>query len=113
MTFVVTEPCIHCKYTDCASDCPVSCFKEGANMVVIDPTECIDCGACLDSCPVNAIFPDEEVPKKWQEYIELNARLARVWPTIASSKEPLSTAEEFRSVEDKRGLLEQSPAERT
>jgi ferredoxin len=109
MTFVVTEPCIKCKYTDCVTGCPVTCFREGANMLVIDPLECIDCGICLDACPVNAIFPEEEVPEKWREYIVLNARLARVWPVIASGKIALDTAEAFRATQDKRGLLDESP----
>ncbi len=107
MTFVVTEPCIKCKFTDCVSVCPVACFKEGANMLVIDPDECIDCGVCVDECPVSAIFPEEEVPEKWQEYTELNKRLSLTWPTIEAGKDPLDTAEEFRAVEKKRSLLEE------
>jgi ferredoxin len=110
MTFVVTEPCIKCKYTDCVSVCPVACFKEGANMLVIDPDECIDCGVCVDECPVTAIFPEEEVPDKWQEYTEINARLAKAWPTIEASKDPLESAEEFKDVESKREMLDESPA---
>lgn len=109
MSFVVAEPCIKCKYTDCVVDCPVTCFREGANMLVIDPGECISCGICLDTCPVNAIFPEEEVPEKWREYIALNARLARVWPEISTGKAPLDSAEEFRAVENKRGMLDESP----
>lgn len=109
MAFVVTEPCIKCKYTDCVSVCPVACFKEGANMVVIDPDECIDCGVCVDECPVTAIFPEEEVPEKWNDYIGLNARLAQEWPAIEESHDPLDTAEEFKDVEDKRALLDESP----
>ena len=111
MTFVVCEPCIKCKYTDCVSVCPVACFKEGANMLVIDPEECIDCGVCVDECPVTAIFPEEEVPEKWQPYTELNARLASDWPTMEESKAPLSTAEAFKDIEDKRALLDESATE--
>ena len=110
MAFVVTEPCIKCKYTDCVSVCPVACFKEGANMVVIDPDECIDCGVCVDECPVTAIFPEEEVPEKWNDYIALNARLSQEWPAIEESKDPLDSADEFKDVEDKRGMLDASPA---
>lgn len=106
MTFVVCEPCIKCKYTDCVSVCPVACFKEGANMLVIDPEECIDCGVCVDECPVTAIFPEEEVPEKWQSYTELNAKYSPEWPTIEESKEALGTAEEFKEVEDKVELLD-------
>lgn len=109
MTFVVTEPCIKCKYTDCVSVCPVACFKEGANMLVIDPDECIDCGVCVDECPVTAIYPEEEVPEKWQDYTALNARLTAVWPTIEEAKDPLGTAEEFKDVEDKLDQLDKSP----
>lgn len=110
MTFVVTEPCIKCKYTDCVSVCPVACFKEGANMLVIDPDECIDCGVCVDECPVTAIFPEEEVPEKWQDYTELNARLSPDWPTIEEGKDALDTAEEFKDITDKRTQLDESPA---
>lgn len=110
MTFVVTEPCIKCKYTDCVSVCPVACFKEGANMLVIDPDECIDCGVCVDECPVTAIFPEEEVPEKWQDYTELNARLSPGWPTIEEGKEALDTAEEFKDIADKRAQLDESSA---
>jgi len=109
MAFVVTEPCIKCKYTDCVSVCPVACFKEGANMLVINPDECIDCGVCVDECPVNAIFPEEEVPEKWQEYIELNKRLSASWPTIEAGKDALDTAEEFKAVEKKRSMLDEKP----
>ena len=111
MAFVVTEPCIKCKYSDCVSVCPVACFKEGANMLVIDPDECIDCGVCVDECPVSAIFPEEEVPEKWEAYIEINARLSVEWPTIEENKDPMDSAEEFKDVEDKRALLDESPGE--
>lgn len=111
MTFVVTEPCIKCKYTDCVSVCPVACFKEGANMLVIDPEECIDCGVCVDECPVTAIFPEEEVPDKWQKYIELNAQYAQDWPGIEESKDAMETAEEFKDVEDKADLFDAEPGE--
>jgi ferredoxin len=108
MTFVVCEPCIKCKYTDCVSVCPVACFKEGANMLVIDPDECIDCGVCVDECPVTAIFPEEEVPEKWADYTELNAKLSPDWPTIEEGKDPLDTAEEFKDTEDKKDMLDKS-----
>ena len=111
MAFVVTEPCIKCKYSDCVSVCPVACFKEGANMLVIDPDECIDCGVCVDECPVSAIFPEEEVPEKWEAFIEINARLSAEWPTIEENKDPMDSAEEFKDVEDKRALLDETPGE--
>ena len=73
MTHVVSENCIKCKYTDCVDVCPVDCFVEGPNMLVINPDECIDCGACQPACPVEAIFRDEDVPKQWEKYIQINA----------------------------------------
>ena len=76
MTFVVTENCIKCKYTDCVEVCPVDCFYEGENMLVIHPDECIDCGACVPECPTEAIFSEDDLPEKWAEYVELNAKLA-------------------------------------
>ena len=72
MTHVVTESCITCKHTDCVDVCPVDCFKEGPNFLVIDPDECIDCGACEPECPVTAIFPEEDTPGQWKEFIALN-----------------------------------------
>ena len=72
MTYVVTEACIRCKYTDCVDVCPVDCFREGPNFLVIDPDECIDCGACEPECPVEAIFEESEVPEEWNKYIKIN-----------------------------------------
>jgi ferredoxin len=80
-------------------------------MLVINPDECIDCGVCVDECPVTAIFPEEEVPEKWHDYIEINSRLSRIWPTIEASKDPLETAEEFKEVADKRSMLDEKPAD--
>ena len=110
MPFVVCEPCIKCKYTDCVDVCPVDCFREGENMLVIDPEECIDCGACVPACPVEAIFPEDEVPEAFSEYIELNARLSQDWPVIDAQIEPLESAEDFRDTPDKRSLLSENPA---
>ncbi len=112
MAFVVCEPCIKCKYADCVDVCPVACFHEGANMLAIDPEECIDCGVCVDECPVSAIYPADEVPEKWREYIELNVRFGKEWPVIEEGKEPLPEAEEFKNVEAKRDLLSPEPAPR-
>lgn len=102
MAFIVCEPCIKCKYTDCVDVCPVACFHEGENMLAIDPDECIDCGVCVDECPVKAIYPQDEVPEKWQEYIEMNAKYSKEWPVIEEGKAPLDSAEEFKDKEDKR-----------
>ena len=109
MTYIVAEPCIKCKFTDCVDSCPVDCFYEGENMLVIHPDDCIDCGACEPACPVNAIFDEDSLPDKWNDYLEINARLAEVWPNILEQKEPLDSAEEYRDVEDKKDLLSENP----
>ena len=105
MPFIVAEPCVRCKFTDCVEVCPVDCFHEGVNMLVIDPIECIDCGACVPECPVEAIYLDDDVPDKWKEYIQLNADLAPKWPVITARKDALPDAEEWRDMPDKRGEL--------
>ncbi len=106
MAYVVTEPCVMCKYTECVEICPVMCFYEGANFLVINPNECIDCGACVDPCPVNAIFPEEDVPDKWHEYTEINARYSQDWPKITLAKDELPSAEAFKDNDNKRSELE-------
>ena len=108
MAFVVAEPCIKCKYTDCVDVCPVDCFHEGKNMVVIDPEECIDCGACEPECPTTAIFAEDDLPEKWAEYAELNERLAKDWPTISAKKTPMPEADDFKNVDNKRSMLDES-----
>ncbi len=105
MTYVVAEPCIKCKYTECVATCPVDCFHEGANMLVIDPEECIDCGACEPECPVTAIFTLDDLPEKWSAYAEINVRFTAKWPVINEKRDPLPTAEEFKEVEEKRHLF--------
>jgi len=102
MTFVVTEACIRCKYTDCVTVCPVDCFHEGPNFLVIDPAMCIDCAVCVPECPVDAIVADTDVPAGQTSFIEMNARLAAQWPVISQSREPLPEAEQWASVEGKR-----------
>lgn len=101
MSFVVTEACIRCKYTDCVSVCPVDCFHEGPNFLVIDPDECIDCAVCVPECPVSAIAADGDLPADQQSFISLNARLARQWPVIAQAREPLPDAEQWAAVTGK------------
>ncbi len=90
MPHIVTEPCVGCKNTVCVTVCPVDCFREDARMLVIDPDECIDCGACVPECPVEAIYPLEDVPEKWEHYIKLNADKAIDLPVITEQQEPLS-----------------------
>jgi len=89
MSHIVCEPCVKCKYTDCVTVCPVDCFHEDAEMLVIDPEVCIDCGACIPECPVQAIFCDEDVPEKWASYTKLNEEKAAELPVITEKKEPL------------------------
>jgi ferredoxin len=110
MTFVVTESCIRCKYTDCVDVCPVDAFREGRNMLVIDPDECIDCAVCVPECPVDAICAEEDVPAGQQDFIAENAALAREWPLIARKKEPPADADEWAEVQDKRHLLDRNGA---
>ncbi|MBS1225896.1 MAG: 4Fe-4S ferredoxin, iron-sulfur binding domain protein [Proteobacteria bacterium] len=87
MTFVVTENCIKCKYTDCVEVCPVDCFHEGPNFLVIDPDECIDCTLCEPECPANAIFAEDDVPPAQKQFLAINAELAKKWPVISAKKD--------------------------
>ena len=90
MAHVVCEPCVKCKNTNCVVVCPVESFREDKEMCVIDPEVCIDCGACVSECPVNAIYPEDEVPDQWKSYIQLNADKAPTLPPINEKKEPLA-----------------------
>ncbi|MCQ8896425.1 ferredoxin family protein [Limnobacter humi] len=107
MTFVVTEACIRCKYTDCVSVCPVDCFHEGPNFLVIDPAGCIDCGVCVPECPASAIYEEADLPVDQQAFVAINARLAQQWPVINAAKEPLSDAEQWADVKGKLQYLEE------
>lgn len=107
MTYVVTDNCIRCKYTDCVEVCPVDCFHEGSNFLVIDPEECIDCDLCVAECPAEAIFPEEELPEEFLVFTEINARLARIWPVISTKKDALPDAEEWDGVKNKIKYLEE------
>ena len=108
MTFVVTENCVKCKYTDCVDVCPVDCFKVGPNFLVIDPDECIECAVCVPECPANAIYSLDDVPEDQKEFIEINAELAKKWPTITKRIDPLPDADHWATVKDKRHLLDQT-----
>ena len=105
MTYVVTESCIRCKYTDCVDVCPVDCFREGPNFLSIDPDECIDCAVCVPECPVIAIYAEDDVPGDQQAFIQLNVELSRLWPSITKSKAPLPDADEWQDVKDKLNEL--------
>ena len=98
MTYVVTDNCVRCKYTDCVSVCPVDCFYEGENMLVIDPDECIDCGVCVPECPAEAISPEAENLVEW---VEVNRKYAKEWSNITKQKDPLPEAKDFDGVKDK------------
>ena len=110
MTYVVCEPCVNCKYTDCVTVCPCESFHEGRNMLVINPDDCIDCGACLPECPTEAIFYDADVPSKWADFIDLNARLAREahWPILTRKKDCIGHLADGKS---KRELIDERPGE--
>jgi ferredoxin len=103
MTYVVTESCIKCKYTDCVDVCPVDCFREGPNFLVIDPDECIDCTLCVAECPVEAIFAEDDVPVDQRPFIALNAELAKEWPAIIEKKDGPPDADDWK---DKKGKLQ-------
>jgi ferredoxin len=106
MTFVVTESCIKCKYTDCVEVCPVDCFHEGPNMLVIDPDECIDCTLCEPECPVDAILSEDDLSEDQRHYLDLNAELAKLWPVLNERKPPPADADEWKDVKDKLKYLE-------
>jgi ferredoxin len=100
MTYVVTEACIRCKYMDCVEVCPVDCFYEGANMLVINPDECIDCGVCEPECPAEAILPDTE--PEAEKWLELNQKYSTgAWPNITRKSEQPGDAEEYQGVPGK------------
>jgi ferredoxin len=90
MAYVVTEPCFGCKYTDCVVVCPADCFYEGDQMLFIHPDECVDCSACQPECPVEAIFPEQDVPEEWKDFINLNREMSVRCPPITERKEPLA-----------------------
>ena len=106
MTYVVTENCIKCKFTDCVDVCPVDCFHEGPNCLVIDPDECIDCTLCVPECPAEAIFAEDDVPDSQQAFTALNAELAKIWPVISERKDPPADADDWNNKPDKLKLLE-------
>lgn len=114
MPFVVTDSCIQCKYTDCVSVCPMDCFVEGPNFLVINPDECIDCSMCVPECPVNAIVGANEIAADQQHFIQLNRDLSLdpAWKRITRPKAPLPDHEKWAAVKDKLGLLERAAKKR-
>ena len=107
MTYIVTENCIKCKFMDCVEVCPVDCFYEGENMLVIHPDECIDCGVCEPECPAEAIVPDTEAGN--ERWLELNTEYAKLWPNIARKGSPPPDAEEWNGKPDKEKLFSTNP----
>lgn len=105
MTFVVNDKCIRCKYTDCVEVCPVDCFYEGPNMLVINPDECIDCALCEPECPVDAIVSEDDLGEADKHWLELNAELAKKWPNITERKDPPADADQWKGVENKEQYL--------
>lgn len=110
MTYVVTESCVKCKYTDCVTPCPVNCFHEGANMLVIDPDECINCDACRPVCPVHAIQPDSKLDL--EQWLAVNADFTKRWPRITKKKDRPTDAEKWAGVPNKfQKYFDPRPAE--
>jgi len=132
VAYIVGDPCVKCKYTDCVEVCPVDCFYEGVNFLVIEPEECIDCGACEPVCPTTAIFEEEELPEKWQPYVDINAVFSgakepgecdtdgwpanivefvnspdfKVWPMINVKRDALPGADDVQDEENKITALD-------
>ena len=109
MTYVVNQACIKCKFMDCVEVCPVDCFYEGNNMLVINPDECIDCGVCEPECPAEAILPDTE--PGMEKYLELNRKYSEIWPNITIKKDPPSDSDKYKDVEDKLEFFSEEPGE--
>lgn len=112
MTHIVAEPCVNCKYTECVAVCPVDCFYEGQNTLLIHPDECIDCGACVPVCPTTAIFSEDDLPEKWKEYLEIATQYASEWPNISEKKDAMPGADDWAKIDAKRDKLDPRPAAR-
>ena len=107
MTYIVKEECIKCKHMDCVEVCPVDCFYEGENMLVIHPDECIDCGVCEPECPVDAIKPDTD--PGLEQWLEINTKYAEIWPNITMKGEPPADADDWAGKPNKLALLSEKP----
>ena len=102
MTYIVKDECIKCKLTDCVEVCPVDCFYEGENMLVINPDECIDCGVCEPECPIDAIVADDDPTLKDKEkWLSVNTKYSKLWPNISKKKDPMDGHENFKNIKDK------------
>lgn len=107
MAFVVIDNCIKCKYTDCVEVCPVDCFREGPNMLVIDPDECIDCNLCVPECPIDAIYAEDDLPEDKKSFTDLNKQLSKKWPMITAMKDAPADADEWKNISNKLQYLEE------
>tara|TARA_B100002052_G_C15820721_1_gene570363 strand:- start:310 stop:651 length:342 start_codon:yes stop_codon:yes gene_type:complete len=102
MTYIVKDECIKCKLTDCVEVCPVDCFYEGENMLVINPDECIDCGVCEPECPIDAIVSDVDYGEKDKDkWLDINKKYSGMWPNITRKKDPFPESEKFKEIKDK------------
>jgi ferredoxin len=106
MTYVVTENCIRCRYTDCVEVCPVDAFRVGPNFLVIDPDDCIDCDVCVPECPAEAIFAEDDLPEGQQHFTALNSELAKTWQVITKKITPPEDADKWNGVTNKLQYLE-------
>jgi ferredoxin len=109
LTYIVNESCIRCKIMDCVEVCPVDCFYEGENMLVIHPDECIDCGVCEPECPVEAIKPDTD--SGLEKWLVLSAQYAKIWPNITAKKAPPSDSKDWEGRSDKLQYFSPNPGE--
>ena len=107
MTYVVTDECVKCKYTDCVEVCPVDCFHEGPNMLVINPEECIDCNLCVAQCPIDAIYSEENLPEDQKHMLEVNEKYSALWPVLDVKKAPPEDADDWIDVPNKLQHLEE------
>jgi ferredoxin len=107
MTYIVNDACIRCKYTDCVEVCPVDCFHEGENMLVIDPEVCIDCGVCVAECPAKAILPDTD--PEGEKWVEFNSQYSKVWPVLNQKKEAPKDADQWLGKSNKLKYFSKNP----
>lgn len=106
MTYVVSEACIRCRYTDCVDVCPVDCFHAGPTMLVINPDECIDCNLCVSNCPVSAIYAEDDLPEDQQIFLDINAEKSKIWPIINETTAAPADAKDWEAVANKRQFID-------